>query len=90
MILSISVEALKLRSRRAKVAWNKVLEEIIGKPVRVREVMMIAERHRINLDKQLYYSEVSSWLLRLRLKGYHVRVEKDRETNAVYYTVSLV
>jgi len=88
--LSIDVLRFLPRKRRAKVAWNRVLEEIIGKPVRIREVMMIAERHRINLDKQLYYSEVSSWLLRLRSKGYYVRVEKDRETNAVYYTVSMV
>jgi len=94
--MSISTdEFYKLRpaendTKPRKVDWNKVLSDIIGKPVRVADVMELAKKHRFDKKApfKIYYSEVTRFLYKLmRDKRFKVQKRKRDDDGAVFYLV---
>jgi len=53
---------VKVRGR--KVDWDAVREDILGTPMSVRDVMLIAEGHKLTPDAKILYSEVLGFLKR--------------------------
>jgi len=94
--VAISIEEFyKLRraesdTKPRKIDWDKVLADIIGKPVRVADIMEVAKKHRLNKEAKfkLYYSEVTRFLSKLK-KDSSLKVEKRKrdDDGAVFWLI---
>jgi len=75
---------------RGKVNWDLVLEQILNKPVTVRQIIEIVKKSAPP-EKKVYYSEITGWLARIHgkeYKGTRLVVIKKYKDRRAYYLVT--
>jgi len=74
--------------RARKVDWSKVLNDIIGVPVRVKDIVEVAKKHKLSKSAfTLYYSEVTRFLNSVQNNNKYSVEKRKNEKGEIYYLI---